>query len=368
MFVKNCSRSLVLLATGLLTLGWAGCSRRTTTTTSASVASATPAADAAVADVRSTPPPQPSSVEVFPVPAAPKGANLEHVQIASAICAAGWQPTAKAPAIGCRSHPPFTSPEQRPDGKLPELASDAMSFCAIERVYRGAFSRAGASQAVVVFGECWEHADGFDSNAMSSPSVVLVEEVPGPSRWKVEAYEPGIHAGSCKTSRGASGRDVLLCDAALGAYGLGSMTFLFALDFGRSDRKAYTIARVFSDDVECMQIQGSGDALAKGLTSARVTRTTLTDVNHDGTADLVAEVERARVGPSAALKAKADADCTTSARPRLEAFLPKPQRHRLELVSKDGIFVPAPTSQKLLDGWTDETPRYGIEAAGPPTL
>lgn len=311
----------------------------------------------------------PITVPAFPIPSAPKNAPAEPLAIASAICAAAYRPAGNGIAVGCRSHPPFKTPAQMPDGKLVRAKPDSLGFCEIRRVFRGSFSRAGASQAVVVFGECWDDGESFSSNAMNSASVVLVEEVPSPSRWKVKAYERNVHAEACETSRTADGHDVLLCHATLGAFSMGAMTFLFAIDFARTDPRTYTVARIFADDVDCTQVKGMPDSLSTGFTKTRVTRTALADVNQDGTPDLVVDVERAHLSPSPALKRGAEAECAKGAyQPHLERLLPKPETKRLELVSERGTFVPSPSSQKLLDAWEAESPGFGLESAGPPKL
>lgn len=309
----------------------------------------------------------PIAVPVFPIPNAPKNAPSEHLAIASAICAAAYQTTTRGVTVGCRSHPPFKTAAQMPDGKLTEAKPDDFAYCEIRRVIRGAFTRAGASQAVVVLGECWDAGDGFASNAMSSTSVLLVEEVPSPTRWKVKAYEAGVHGDACQASRLSSGRDVLLCHQALGAFQVGTLTSLFAIDFARTDRRAYSVAQFADDDVDCSVLKLVPDAFSTGFTKARVASATLADVNHDGSVDLVVEVERAHVAPSTALNRRARAECA-QAKPRLENLLPKPESKRLELVSDGSTFVAAPASQKLLAAWEAERPLVGFEGAGPPKL
>ena len=216
-------------------------------TAPASASATFPHADAAVAleSEDAGPPP--------PIPAAPPGADPEKVKLAASICAASTftHPLTKTLEVGCRSHPPFDLPEQKPDGKLPPFTDDPLRLCVLEKVYKGSFSRPGAKQAALSFSQCKEN----DPNAtwdMGFPgSMVLVEEVAG--RWKAIRYELGVNTSACLQSHRTDGRDVLLCRSGLGAGSAGEVIYFFAMDFALSKKTVTPLAKMFSNAFTCGQ-------------------------------------------------------------------------------------------------------------------
>jgi hypothetical protein len=305
-----------------------------------------------------------------PTPAVPAGANPDEVKIISSICASAYvrSPTGNV-VLGCLSHPPFERPEQRPDGTLSPYAGDPMKLCTLDATYRGSFTRAGAKQAVLSFGVCYDDgAEGFARGGSASQSVVLVEEVAG--RWQPVGYEGGVAAFSCDKSRRADGRDVLLCKGAVGATGRGELTYLFALDFARAGGRAGAFAWMFSDLFDCGAFVRGGRRLPNGLVALRVGRVEAADLDGDGTADLAVSVERARAAPSPALDAKARAACARSQRADGISLVPAMQKARLEFYHRGGGVVPAPESQALLDAWEAEAPEglNGLKASAPGPL
>jgi hypothetical protein len=91
------------------------------------------------------------------------------------------------------------------------------------------------------------------------------------------------------------------------------------------------------------------------------------DINGDGTPDVVVDVERAHVEPSAQLDAKVRASCKQG-KP-IAVLLPTPTKHRIEILSDGTRFRPTPASRKLLDDWRAASPDVTqLEAAAPPKI
>ncbi len=294
-----------------------------------------------------------------PLPAVPVGADAERVLLASSICAAAVLPrTNQHVEVGCRSHPPFTEPEQQPDGTLPVHSGDPLTFCALDGVYRGSFTRATAKQAVLSFSQCKENDPDAPWDSGFPGSAVLVEEVKG--RWRAVDYEGGINANNCLTDRRADGRDVLFCQSAFGAGGIGAIRYIMLLDFTRSGKRAGTVLRLFDDDSGCGYLARPGvpgqRRLPSGLISVRIADARIVDRNKDGTGDLVVEVDRARVPPSGALDARLDAACKRNVAPNNRALFPLSTRTQLELLSDGDGFAPSAPTRKVLDEWRAESP------------
>jgi hypothetical protein len=327
--------------------------------------SAKPAPSVAAVDAGAPAPP------AFPTPQTPPGADPEHVLFASSICAAATLQLPLSPkttTVGCRSHAPFERPEQQPDGKLPVFTGDPLAFCAISKVYRGSFTRPGATQAIVAFDAC-KHGEDDPSWDMGNPGdAVVVEQVEG--RWRSVGYVPDVNAGACVAAHRADGRDVLLCKSGLGAGPSGEVVYVFLLDVARKDQQAGTVALIHGDTLACAWVEPSGYRIEGGLTSTRISGMSLEDRNGDGTPDLLVDVDRVHAPPSPALDAKVRAACAKDPNVGEKALLPAPKRTRLEILSTGDRFAPSPASQKILDAWAAEAPpnMNGLEGAAPRPL
>jgi hypothetical protein len=310
-----------------------------------------------------------SSGPAFALPAAPAGANPDEVTFLSSICASAYTRSPNGNVVvGCLSHPPFERPEQRPDGTLPPYAGDPMKLCSLNAIYRGSFTRAGAKQALLSFGICYDDGDRFLTNGPDSESVVLVEEVGG--RWAPIGYEKGLHAYSCYRSRRADGHDVLLCKSTVAAAGRGDVTYLFELDFARPGKHAGAFAWMFSDLFDCDSFERTGRRLPNGLVALRVTRFAADDLDGDGRGDLAVSVDRARAAPGPALDAKVHAACARNPKVDGTSFVPAFQKTKLEFLNRGDAVVPSPASKKELDAWEAEAPEgmNGLKGAAPEPL
>lgn len=335
-----------------------------TTSAPAPAISAPPAASATAAPVQYPP--------VFPLPKTPAGADSEKVRFVSALCpAAVMHPkigNKAALLVGCRVHPPYDAPERWPDGTLPEHTGDPLRFCALNAIYKGSFTRAGAKQAVLAFDQCKESDDNWD---MGNPgSAVLVEEIDG--HFREIDWQPGVNGGECKPAKRRDGHDVLFCLSGFGAAGLGEMDYLFDLDFARSRAHAGTFVWLFADmlAVGCMDLGARGFQLAAGLVSLKPPRFSVTDLDKDGNPDVVVDVERARIGPSPALDAKAAALCNKNPTANVgAALLPPATKTRLEFMGSSDAVAPTATAKATLDAWEGETPDLlQLRRAAPPKL
>lgn len=305
--------------------------------------------------------PGPSAVPLpdgvlLPLPAGPPGADPLDVAIAASVCAAAYLPNddGRQPTIGCRSHPPFTNPEQRPDGKLPVFAGDdLLQFCAIQKVYRGSFLRAGVKQAVVSFSQCKDNDPGATWDSAFPGSAMLVEEAG--DRWKTLDFRDGVNIHECLQDRRSDGRDVLLCQSNLWAGSAGHKSYFFALDFGRPERPMDTLAQIFGDTLSCFALEPAF-TLPSGFVSFEIEKASLSDVDKNGTPDLVVDVSRARAAPSPALDAKVRASCMANAQADGRSLLPPPRKTRLVFLAQKDGFSATPATRQALDAWKAEAP------------
>lgn len=304
------------------------------------------------------PAPTPAQRALLPLPPTPVGADPSHVELAASICAAAVIPDLQKKGrvlVGCRSHPPFDRPEQKPDGALvPGL--DPLTVCTIDAVYRGSFTRPGAKQAVIAFGQCKEDEASWD---MGNPgSAVVVEE--SAERWKVVAYEPEVNAEACLTYRRPDGRDTLVCQTNFAALSSGGLKWFYSLDFAKEPKKRNRqLAKMFFDDfiINCKASIFPPEFLEYGVTSVRITSFDLADANKDGKQDLVVKLQRAYVPASKGLETKIQALCKRGSELLTPAaYLPAATEETLELLSDGETFVPAPATQKKLNAWKAVAP------------
>lgn len=328
----------------------------------ASVTIAPPPAPAA-SSASSAAPAEAAEAKAFSIPATPPGADPQKVLMASSICAATYLPSG---AIGCRAPPPFDRPKRGPDGRLVLHEGDPLEFCALYSIYHGSFTKPGAKQAVLSFGQCKDPDDdtwdsGFPGDA------VLVEEING--RWHVVANELDVNADECHKARRADGRDILLCQSNFGAFGIGSIEYFFVLDFNEKEKHAHSFAWLPSTAgmTGCMKVEAGEPPAPSGLVGLRVTGAKLAQRNGDGTPDLVVDVERARARPSPALDARLRDLCRQGADD--QKALPAPSKARLEFVSAGQRFAPTAKTRKLLEAWEKDTPDVlQLKGAAPPAF
>ena len=272
--------------------------------------------------------------------------------LASSICAAAY--TADG-SVGCRSHPPFDAPENQPDGKLLLHTGDPLTFCGIDAVFHGAFTKPGANQAVVSFAQCKENDPNATWDSGFPGSAVLVEQIDG--YWTAIAYEGGVNTNACQKSHRRDGRDVLLCASNFSAGSIGTMHYFFLLDFAQAGpTRAKTLASLFSN-VElfrCFDPDGAEPVAPSGLVGLRVEKVSLSDVNGDGTPDLIIDVERARTAPSAPFDSRVRALCKKNG--AFNLLLPRASKTKLVVASDGDAFRPTPASRALLDAWEKELP------------
>ncbi len=306
----------------------------------------TPAAPLAAIEAQCTSPHEPVVGALPERIEAPDGADAAAVLIATSICAAAYLRADEGPpTIGCRSHPPFDRPEDRPDGTLPAYSGDRSAFCSIRAIHRGSFSRAGAPQAVVIFDSCEDHGAAW--NGSMPGSAVLVESVGG--RFRAIDYEGAIR--ECKTVRLSDGHDVMLCRGWFGWSGAGALTSFFLLDFAERSTRVRVVARLFEDLLQCSMLEPTF-SLPHGLVDLAV-KDRLDDVDGDGLPDLVLDVERTRVPPGPALDRRVRVACTA------QAALPKGSQptHTTLVFPNDGRGLSAsPSARATLAKWESEAP------------
>jgi hypothetical protein len=315
------------------------------------------------------------------LPAPPAGADPTRAAIAASICAAAYtDPDAKGKdvEVGCRSHPPFTKPEQKPDGMIVLHTGDPIAFCAIDAVYKGSFSKPDAREAIVSFRQC----DGEGTWDSANPgSAVLVEEVSG-GRFREIDYQAGVNiapdrktlpagagelrsAAGCDQIRRADGRDALFCVSNFGAFRLGAMTYFFVVDFAEKPH-AQTVARIFEDIGPCLQF-GMSSPEKDGLVSFQLGDRTVSDLNGDQMPDISVEITRSRATPSSALAARVKAACRNDSNVSVERLVPPGKKTTLQFLSDKDGWAASPTSKSTLHAWSAENGGFGgIGGAGPP--
>ena len=134
-----------------------------------------------------------------PLPPSDPASEADELAIAKAVCRAATKHVDGKVQVGCRTCPPFTSPDARPDGKV---VADPETFFPIQGVYRGAFTSPGADQRAVVFQGCEPHSANYGGTLLVDADA---------SGYLSRAYFSGVHPASCRPYRRPDGRDLLVC-------------------------------------------------------------------------------------------------------------------------------------------------------------
>lgn len=338
--------------------------RAEATSAASTSATATGAEDAPIPAGASTSAPTsaaPPAPDRVVIPEAPPSVDRDKLAIVSAICSVGIFEN----QVGCRTHPPFVRAEQLPDGRAQTVFADPLFFCSLDQVYRGSFSRPGAEQALLAFGQCKDRDEFWD--AAFPGSAVLVEKIKG--RWTVVETDSARNLDRCKTLRNADGHDTLVCVDSFGAFSSGGLRWVFSYDFTRGPNDlATTHTKLFFDDfsMACGDNYFGGEWLEYGVTDARIGDLELVDTDGDGLLDVRFVVTRARVAPSPSLESRLRARCEATKDKRLDppAYLPKPTKTTIELRGTGKTFVPTPKSERALQKWQNEAPASGWNMRG----
>jgi hypothetical protein len=284
------------------------------------------------------------------------------------MCAGAYREDDGKRLVGCRRPPPFKGAGRASDGKLTKFSGDdPATFCGISIAARGSFSGPDRKETLVTIDNCRDDDsdEGWNGSVPGSAAVVAYED----GRWHAVTAAKSVNTGECSALRRADRRDTLICRSRYDAYSIGTDYYFFSLDFAGGTPMARTFAHVF-DDVEnynCAAHDGQGPMAPTGLTSVKSVSMMTRDINGDGTPDVVVDVERAHVAPSAPFDAKVRSHCKHG-KP-IDGLLPAPTKHRVEILSDGTRFRPTPASRKLLDEWRAASPDVTqLEAAAPPKI
>lgn len=299
---------------------------------------------------------------------AASGTEQELDAIVTAMCAASHREENGKRSVGCRRPPPFKGRGRESDGKMSRFqGDDPTTFCGVAIAARGSFSAPDRKETLVTIDNCRDADSDEGWNGSMSGSAAVVAFVDG--RWQTIAVANGVNAGECSMLRRADHRDTLICRSRYDAYSIGTDYYFFSLDFGGGTPMARTVAHVLDDvgNFNCGAREGQTPMAPSGITSVKSVSIMTRDINGDGTPDVVLDVERARVEPSALFEAKLRAVCKQG-KP-VDALLPAPAKHRIEILSDGSRFRPTPPAKAMLERWRKESPDVTqLEGAAPPNV
>lgn len=310
-----------------------------------------------------------SSAPELPAPPAPAEGSVQELEaIVMAMCAATYREDDGKRTLGCRRPPPFKGAGRQPDGKMARFeGDDPTTFCPVSIAARGAFSAPDKKETLVTIDNCRDEDsdEGWNGSVPGSAAVVANED----GKWHAVTAAKGVNTGDCSVIRRADRRDALICRSRYDAGSIGTDHYFFFLDFAGGTPMARTVAHVF-DDVEmwtCAAHDGQGAMAPTGLTRVKSVSLMTRDINGDGTPDIILDVERAHAEPSAALDAKLRTLCKQG-KP-IDAVLPAPAKHKIEILSDGTRFRPNPAAKALLERWRKESPDVTqLEEAAPPKV
>jgi hypothetical protein len=221
-------------------------------------------------------------------------------------------------------------------------------------VYRGSFTGPGKDQ--VIFG--LEACGSERANDITPGNVVLAER--GVDGWRVAAHQLSTNVRACEVSK-RKDRTLLVCADNFGAFGDGSISWRFSLDFAAPEaQRVKVFAKIYaSAATSCMM--GTGLFGERGVTTIDVSGERFADGDGDGIEDLTFTVERAHVKPSDALGARAEAQCKRAKDGQmvdLAKLAGRKTRHVLQFHGEATTLVPTEATKKLLDAWGLESPEF----------
>lgn len=251
--------------------------------------------------------------------------------------------------------PPFDQPQEQPDGQIVVVDEpDFAAVCFLEDFYRGSFSAPGKDEAVLALAAC-----GADRVNDIAPGSVVLASREASSGWTVKAVQPNTNARGCSLAKRPD-RTLLICADGFGAFGDGSLSWRFTLDFSRPEsQRVQVFSKLFqSPSSSCML---GGELLAeRGVADVEIVSEKLEDVDRDGDDDLTVVIARAAVPPSPAIAKQHEALCKKKpdASPQAKELVGKPRRFTLEFRGEPTGLRATDATKKLLDAWGAEAPEF----------
>jgi hypothetical protein len=268
-----------------------------------------------------------------PAPAPTDGWRAR-LALASSVCAAAIR-TAKdggAPAVGCRSCPPFVEDAARPDGRT---VVDPNELFPIELTYAGAFTRPGADEIAAVFEGCESHAENWGG-------TLVVARTGG--TFRVVDYVSGVHPNSCVVYRMPDAHDALVCLYSDAHQTIATQS-LYLYDFATH---RWDVLVSVSDDSRAICVELPSEVVRQNA----LTRLRMTDVDRDGRLDIAVDVHHRRTPISSELARAVAERCKgwdgTSDPPDTSAVVGEPSRDVIELLFDGKTFRPSGRTAALL--------------------
>lgn len=321
------------------------------------------AAHTALLAVGCVAPPPPPSVIVAPPPAASiaptvaavasaaparapapvdPAADQDAIALAGAVCPAAIQHHQGKVRVGCRACPPFDGAP--PDG---QIAVDPRTFFPIEKLYRGAFSRAGADEVAAVFEGCEPHAANYGGTLFAEKTA---------TGYRALTYASGLHPASCEVYHRKDERDVLVCTWSDAHQSTAFTEILYYdLTHARVDdplKGWHALVTVSRNDYSVCW----GISPESGVTQGRVLGFRIEDRNGDGVPDVVVEVAHRHTPYSPGMAKVVEKRCAAEQVKKpddapvidVPKLLGKPLPETLEFLGDPGGFRPSPRTAATL--------------------
>jgi hypothetical protein len=309
------------------------------------------------------PPPAPPPITVAPPPApsaAPTAARAasaaparayapidpaadqDKLALVGALCPAAIQHREGKVRVGCRTCPPFDG--SPPDG---EVRVDPETFLPLEKLYRGAFSRAGADEVAAVFEGCEPHAANYGGTLFAEKTA---------TGYRTITYASGLHPASCEVYHRPDERDVLVCSWSDAHQSTGFTQILYYdLTQAKTDDPLAGWNRLVtvSDNSYsvCWGVSPEG-----GVTQGSVLGFRIEDRNGDRVPDVVVEVMHRNTPYSPAMDKAIKKKCAEEQAKKpddapiidVPKLLGKPIKETLEFLGDQKGFKPAPRTAPAL--------------------
>ena len=263
--------------------------------------------------------------------------DAERLAFVSSICPAATKRRQGKRWIGCRACPPFQGATGAPDGNV---VDDPPDFWALERLYRGSFSRPKADEVAAVF-------EGCESHAQNSGGTLLAE-MRGDG-YRSALYASGVHPRACQPYRRPDGRDLLVCQSDYGNQGVvGTVVavFDFSLATAEEPDKGWASLVDVNDDSGAVCFGVDAD---RGVTQGSVVGLRLADVSGDAVPDLVVEVAHKKTRYTPALAQTLEKACNQpSGVGDVEKILGRPATDALVFVFDGKGFAPTPATASFM--------------------
>ena len=325
---------------------------------------AVPVASTSASSEEAGGPPEPPPPPVdFPIPPAPAGVDAKQIGYLESVCPMATM-TQKDGSVsfGCRGCPPYSSPDQGPDGKIDDLAPtwENNHFCALIEAREGSFTKPASKQVLLAM-----ESPYMISSDIATSAVVVEHDG---ERWRAVASSVNSKAHDSVLYRRSDGIDLVVGHDSFGGYFDGGKQWFYVLDFtepqlkGREDcfgvvpfNAFGAPCKMFDDPTTLPPFEDPN------LTDYEMGAIDVRDIDLDGKPEFVAEVRHVSQPNTPALLAFVRTRCKGIDHLPKASFMPSLKSYTLVFEYDGKLFQPTKATRKLLEEFRQAGPERWVQ-------